>query len=153
VLAGRVAAVITYTVRAKPWAHGWELHIDRCGATQSRTLHGAEKMVRDYLALETGEPPGSFDIQIIPDIGEDLEMKAKSAREAVAAADKAQRAAAIKHREIAHELKRKGLSGRDIAVVLRVSPQRVSQLLRGTSLEAPPETIRPKLRHRVRRQA
>jgi predicted XRE-type DNA-binding protein len=110
-------------------------------------------MVRDYLALETGEPPGSFDIQIIPDIGEDLEMKAKSAREAVAAADKAQRAAAIKHREIAHELKRKGLSGRDIAVVLRVSPQRVSQLLRGTSLEAPPETIRPKLRHRVRRQA
>lgn len=142
--------MITYTVRAKPWAHGWELHIDRGGVTQSRTLHGAEKMVRDYLALETGEPPGSFDIQIIPEIGEDLEMKAKSAREAVAAADRAQRVAAIENREIAHELKRKGLSGRDIAVVLRISPQRVSQLLRSRHPDARREMIQPRPRHHMR---
>jgi hypothetical protein len=44
----------TYTVRAKRWKHGWELHIDGVGVTQSRNLDGAEKMVRDYIETLTG---------------------------------------------------------------------------------------------------
>jgi hypothetical protein len=59
------------------------------------------------------------------------ESKARAAREAVAQADHAQRDAAARSREAAAALKNVGLTGRDIAVVLRVSPQRVSQLLGG----------------------
>jgi hypothetical protein len=29
-----------YAVTAKRWKHGWELHIDGVGVTQSRTLVG-----------------------------------------------------------------------------------------------------------------
>ena len=44
----------TYTVRATRWAHGWELHIDGVGVTQSRNLDGAEQMVRDYIEMWPG---------------------------------------------------------------------------------------------------
>lgn len=47
-----------YNVRAKRWKHGWELHIDGVGVTQSRNLGGAEQMVRDYIeTLTDHEPP------------------------------------------------------------------------------------------------
>ncbi len=47
----------TYTVRAKRWKHGWELHIDGVGVTQSRNLDGAEQMVRDYIGRRSAPPP------------------------------------------------------------------------------------------------
>jgi hypothetical protein len=48
-----MAVMTTYVVRAKRWAHGWELHIEGVGVTQSRTLDGAEQMVRDYIEALT----------------------------------------------------------------------------------------------------
>ena len=48
----------TYIVRATRWAHGWELHIDDVGVTQSRNLDGAEQMVRDYIEPLTGHHVG-----------------------------------------------------------------------------------------------
>lgn len=119
-----------YTVLAKRWDRGWELHIDGIGVTQSRTLNDAEAMVRDYISLDTGEAPGSFVVEIIPEVSHELDREARDARRAVADADNAQRVAAARSREVARRLKSVGLSGREIAVVLRVSPQRVSQLLR-----------------------
>jgi hypothetical protein len=135
VLAGRVAAVstcadtTTYTVHAKRWEHGWELHIDGVGVTQSRTLNDAEAMVRDYIALDTGAAPDSFAVEIVPEVGRGLDEKTRAARQAVTNAEAAQRTAAIMSREVAGKLSEAGLSGREIAIVLRVSPQRVSQLL------------------------
>ncbi|MGH3276725.1 MAG: hypothetical protein ACRDNZ_20655 [Streptosporangiaceae bacterium] len=120
----------TYTVRAKRWARGWELHIDGLGVTQSRTLRDAEMMVRDYVELDTGAEPGSFAVTITPEIGDGLDSLAREAREAVTAADRAQRDAAARSREVARRLRDAGLNGRDIARVLNVSPQRVSQLLK-----------------------
>ena len=128
--AGRVAAVKTYTVRAKRWERGWELHIDDVGVTQSHTLRDAEMMARDYIELDTGAAPGSFTVVITPEIGDGLDSLAREAREATTAADKAQREAAARSREIARRLREAGLNGRDIAKVLDVSPQRVSQLLK-----------------------
>ncbi|HTW00466.1 MAG TPA: hypothetical protein VMF87_09220 [Streptosporangiaceae bacterium] len=125
----------TYTVRARRWAHGWELHIDGIGVTQSHTLHDAEAMARDYITLDTGEPDASFQVEIVPEIGGGLDEKTRAARTAVAEADQAQRRAAARSRQAARDLRQAGLSGRDIAVVLKVSPQRVSQLLK-TSAEA-----------------
>ena len=72
-------------------------------------------------------------VEIIPEIGHGLDEKTRAARKAVALASHAQRAAAAQAREAARELRGAGLSGRDIAKVLGVSPQRVSQLLRAGS--------------------
>lgn len=120
----------TYQVRAKRWAHGWELHIEGVGVTQSHTLRDAERMARDYIALDTGTDPESFDVEITPEIGGELGEKTAAARRAVAEAEEARRAAAVRSRDAARELQGAGLSGRDIAAVLQVSPQRVSQLLK-----------------------
>ena len=120
----------TYTVRAKRWARGWELHIDGVGVTQSHTLHDAEAMARDYIMLDTDAPDGSFGIEIVPEVGGGLDEKTRAARAAVAEADQAQRRAAARSRLAARDLRQAGLSGRDIAAVLKVSPQRVSQLLK-----------------------
>jgi hypothetical protein len=120
----------TYTVIAKRWKRGWELHIEGIGVTQSRTLNDAEAMVRDYIHLDTGEAPDSFDVDIVPEVSQELDRQTREARRAVIAAEKAQQAAAARSREVARGLKGIGLTGREIAVVLRVSPQRVSQLLR-----------------------
>lgn len=135
--AGRVAAVTckntdetTYTVRAKRWARGWELHIDGIGITQARTLNEAGAMATDYIALDTGADPGSFAVKIIPEVGHGLDAQTRRVRLEVAAAEQAQRRAAAHSRQVARNLKGIGLSGREIAAVLRVSPQRVSQLLK-----------------------
>ena len=126
----------TYTVRAKRWSRGWELHIDGVGVTQSHTLHEAETMARDYIMLDTGAPDGSFRVEIVPEIGGGLDEQTRAARTAVAEADQAQRRAAARSRQAARDLRLAGLSGRDIAAVLKVSPQRVSQLLRASASSA-----------------
>jgi DNA-directed RNA polymerase specialized sigma24 family protein len=69
-------------------------------------------------------------VEIIPEIGGGLDEQTRDARQAVTDADRAQRAAAERSREAARQLQRAGLSGRDIAKVLNVSPQRVSQLMK-----------------------
>jgi hypothetical protein len=117
-----------YEVRAVRWARGWELHIRDVGVTQSRSLSDAEAMVRDYIALDLDLHPDSFDVTIMPEVGDGLDEEVADTRRQVAQAADAQRRAAERLRALAHRLKAKGLSGRDMAVVLGVTPQRVSQL-------------------------
>lgn len=119
----------TYSVRATRWTHGWELHIDGVGVTQSRNLDGAEQMVRDYIESLTGRDTGGDEVTIEPEVGGGLDEATRAAREAVAAADHTVREAAAQSRKVARDLKECGLSGRDIAFILGVSAQRVSQLL------------------------
>ena len=69
-------------------------------------------------------------VVIKTEVGAGLDEEARAAREAVAAADKATREAAARSRKVARDLRGAGLSGRDIAAVLQVSAQRVSQLLK-----------------------
>jgi len=120
----------TYNVTARHWKHGWELHIEGVGVTQSRNLAEAETMVRDYVESLTGTDVGDAVVVISPEVGDGLDEEARAAREAVAAADLATREAAARSRKVARDLRQAGLSGRDIAAILRVSAQRVSQLLK-----------------------
>jgi hypothetical protein len=120
----------TYQVRAKRWESGWELHIAGVGVTQSRTLWDAEEMARDLIARREDLAENTFAVTITPEMGGGLDEQTRAAREAVSAADRAQRQAAAQSRAAARRLRQAGLSGRDIAKVLNVSPQRVSQLLR-----------------------
>jgi predicted transcriptional regulator len=127
--AGGVVAVKSYTVAARRWRHGWELHIDGVGVTQSHGLGDAEAMVRDYIALEFDVPEDSFAVTITPEIGEGLDEDVRETRAEVQRAAEIQKAAAERARSVARRLKAKGLTGQDVARILGVSPQRVSQLL------------------------
>jgi len=120
----------TYNVTARHWKHGWELHIEGVGVTQSRNLAEAETMVRDYVESLTGTDVGDAVVVISPEVGDGLDEEVRAAREAVAAADLATREAAARSCKVARDLRQAGLSGRDIAAILRVSAQRVSQLLK-----------------------
>jgi DNA-directed RNA polymerase specialized sigma subunit len=122
--------VTTYNVTARRWKRGWELHIEGVGVTQARGLGEAESMVRDYVESLTGQDGSGSTIVITPEVGGGLDEEARAARDAVAAADMATREAAARSRRVARDLKAAGLSGRDIAAVLRISAQRVSQLLK-----------------------
>jgi len=119
-----------YDVTARHWKHGWELHIDEVGVTQSRNLAEAQTVVRDYVESLTGGDASDAVVVIRTEVGDGLEEEARAAREAIAAADKATRDAAARSRKVARDLRQAGLSGRDIAAVLQVSAQRVSQLLK-----------------------
>lgn len=118
----------TYTARARKWEHGWELHIENLGVTQSRTLRDAEQTVRSYVTMSTGRDSDTFEVEVVPDIGEVAEEIAQ-ARTANQVAEQEQRKAAFLYRSAVLRMRDDGLTGQDISTVLGVSPQRVSQLL------------------------
>lgn len=125
----------TYNVRARRWKHGWELHIDGVGVTQSRNLAGAEQMVRDYIETLTDHGTDDDAVIIKPEIGGGLDQEAEAARDAISEAEHALRAAAVRSRQVAKQLSQEGLSGKDIAAILHVSAQRVSQLLKAADAQ------------------
>jgi predicted transcriptional regulator len=121
------AGTNTYNVTAKRWKHGWELHIDGVGVTQSRTLDTAEQMVRDYIETLTDKDVSGDKVVITPDLGE-LDRKVTTVRELLAAADRQQQEARNSYRALAADLRAAGLSVSDTAAILGVSRGRVSQL-------------------------
>jgi hypothetical protein len=126
----------SYFVAAKRWARGWELHIEGVGVTQVSTLSKAETTAREYIAFALDlEDQTSFTVDIVPQLDDVLAKQVAVARAEVKEAERRQREAAAKQREVAKQLGRSGLSGREIAAVLGLTPQRVSQLI-GASSEA-----------------
>ena len=128
----------SYTVRAKRWENGWELHIDGprvSGVTQTRGLKSAEYMARDYIALELEVPADSFDVTIVPEVGGFLGDLIKDAKTAISIATDKAREAADKSRNAVTKLHDEGMTQNEIAQVLHVSQQRVSQLLSSVSTE------------------
>jgi len=120
----------TYKVDAKRWEHGWELHVEGVGVTQSKSLHSAARMSREYISLVEGiSDESTIDVEIRPKIENALGKEVIAARKAVHELAERQREVAALSRAAAKDLAGSGLSGADIAVVLDVSPQRVSQLL------------------------
>lgn len=57
-----------YNVIAKRWKHGWELHIDDVGVTQSPTLATAEQMVRDYVETLLDIDASDAEVKIVPEL-------------------------------------------------------------------------------------
>lgn len=125
----------TYIAHARKWDGGWELHIDGVGVTQSRTLRDAERMVRSYVSMDTGADRDSFEVEIVPDLA-GLEGQVRQVRGSTARAEEAQRKAATMARTVVRDLKAWGLSGNDMSALLKVSPQRVSQLAKSERSEA-----------------
>jgi hypothetical protein len=126
-----VAAVTAYTVRAIRWERGWELHIDGVGVTQSHGLADAERMVRSYLRMTDAKDAEDAEITLHPEIEGGLDREAAKVRAELGRIEADQARAAANSRAIARRLREAGLSGADTAVVMGISPQRVSQLVRG----------------------
>jgi Homeodomain-like domain len=118
-------------VRARRWKHGWELHIDGVGVTQSRTLDTAEQMVRDYIETLTDKDVSGDAVVIVPELGA-LGRELTAVREQLAAADRQQQEARNSYRALAAELRAAGFSVSDTAAILGVSRGRVSQLSRAS---------------------
>lgn len=119
-----------YTVHAKRAGKYWELHIDGVGVTQSRNLSTeADEMIRSYVAMVRDVAADDVTYTLVPEIGDKLDAEAAAARLAARKAEDAVAEAAARSRAAARHLREAGLTGRDTAVVLGVSPQRVSQLL------------------------
>lgn len=122
----------TYVVLAKRWKRGWELHVDGVGVTQTSTLSKAESVAREYIAFALDlEDENSFEVDVVPQLDAELAEQVRSARADVREAERIQREAAAKQRDVARKLGTSGLSGREIATVLGLTPQRVSQLIGG----------------------
>jgi len=119
---------MVYHVIAKRWEHGWELHIDGIGVTQSRLLSDAEAMVRDYLAADDISDAETAEVTIHPDLG-GLEDLIPAVRAQTEGAQIAQQEAARAARDLVARLRQAGLSVADTAAVLGVTKGRVSQLV------------------------
>jgi hypothetical protein len=120
-------ATLIYHVEARPWEHGWELHIENEGVTQSHTLADAERMVRDYLCVDGHSDVDTAEIEFVFAL-DGLEAEVDAARELTERASRDQQTAAKMWRDTAARLRESGLSVSDTAAILGVTKARVSQL-------------------------
>lgn len=116
-------------VRAVREGRLWVLHLDGGGVTQVRRLNQIDGAVADYVSLMRDVPAGEVRVEVTEvDPGSDLTHAVSTAKAAQQAAVKATETAAALIRDVASTMKSRGLSGVEVATVLGVSPQRVSQL-------------------------
>jgi DNA-directed RNA polymerase specialized sigma24 family protein len=122
----------TYVVHAARSGRGWILTVPEVQGAVSyvRGLGGALAHAREAIAFVLDVPQDSFEVRLEPDLAPDDLAEISRARAAVAEAERVQREAAQQSRLVVAKLHREGLSGADIAALVNVSPQRVSQLLK-----------------------
>jgi DNA-directed RNA polymerase specialized sigma subunit len=122
----------TYTVEAVRDGKWWILRtVEAPGAvSQVRKLSQAEEYIREAISYTTGEPDDTLTVQVVPQFPDRVAAEIAGAKSALADLDRRQRAAAVLSRAAARDLLAEGLTGAEVAKVLRVSPQRVSQLVR-----------------------
>lgn len=125
-----------YTARATREGRWWVLEVDGIGATQVRTLSRARAQARDMVSAMLDVQPDEIEVEVVPALDERTRERVAHARRAQAEAEAKQREAALEQRQVVSMLREQGLSGRDVAKVLGVSPQRVSQLTKSSKGEA-----------------
>lgn len=120
---------VTVEVRAEREGRLWVLYLADGGVTQARNLGEVEAMVADYVSLTRSVPAESVRVTLTQvDPGGGLSAEIAASRQAQAEAAQAQENAAVRVRKTAKALRDRGLTGVEIAAVLGVSKQRVSQL-------------------------
>jgi predicted XRE-type DNA-binding protein len=123
-----------FKIEVKREGRWWMVAIPEIdGVTQARRLSEVETMAREYIALDRNIPLDDVKVETAsirieePAFREILEaareIKAKRAR-----AQELEREATQNAEEFAHWLTTYGVPVRDIAELLEISPQRVSQL-------------------------
>lgn len=123
-----------YTSAAVRDGRLWRVQADDFpGAISTVTnLKDAARVQREAIVWVAGVPESEVEVEVRVVLPEGLMELTENARHLVTEAAEAQREAAARTREAVAALKRAGLTGADVAVVLGVSPQRVSQLSRAS---------------------
>ena len=98
--------------------------------TQARRLDQIPDMVLDAASLLLERPETDFEVLIDPQLPAEDESYVKSALTATAHLREAQQAATKESRQTARHLRERGLTVRDAAVLMNVSPQKISQLVK-----------------------
>lgn len=112
----------------------WVVDVDGVGVTQGRTADEAEEMAADLVHGMLQIPVDTFKVVVDFQVPGVAAGEVAAAREAQKYADAARKTAATKIRSALASILGAGLTKRDAARVLGVSPQRVSQLSGGTSV-------------------
>jgi len=122
-----------YHVDAYQDSKWWSLQVREMpnAISQVKSLDQADEWIREAINIVSDEPEDSFDVEIIPVVGEELEAALAEAREFAAELDQFQRRMVAMYRSIMLDLSKLRTKGKDIAAILKVSPQRVSRLLKG----------------------
>ncbi|WP_433681866.1 hypothetical protein [Nocardia sp. CA-119907] len=126
---------MAYTVRVSREGRWWALAIPELGEdalTQARRLSEVEREARDYIAVTMDVAPSNVEVRVVlDDVGLTAEALARSEelRALRATADDIQEQITAKSAVLAKELAAKRLPVRDIAALIGISHQRVSQLL------------------------
>jgi hypothetical protein len=116
----------THRVIARRAPNGWTLHVSDLGTTSTRSLTTAEKDARAHILATTGQD--DVIVQVQPKLDLRLGELVQDARTKAAELAELTTVVAARSREAAEALRSAGMSNVDIASVLGISDQRVSQL-------------------------
>ncbi|MFM6963054.1 MAG: hypothetical protein ACKOWJ_02135 [Micrococcales bacterium] len=118
-------------------ADGWRVEVPQLGnlVTTAKRLDKATEQIKDLAEAATGESRCDIIVKVeavMPGIICDLEAAQDKSKEAA----RLQEEASNEIRDVVSRMRDEGLTMRDIAVLLGVSPQRVAQLAPCTNDEA-----------------
>ena len=131
-----------YTATAAREGRWWVITVAGIGVTQARTLRDAAPAARGLVSAMLDVDEDVVAVDVIPELPPKVRADLDEARRKVAQLEVQQREAARASRDAVAVLTASGLSGADVATVLGVSPQRVSQLLR-RKIELQTDVITP----------
>lgn len=120
-----------YTGRA--WREGdwWVIDVQDVGATQARTLDKVDHMARSLVADMTGAGYETVTVSVAVALPPEIALQVEALRrKSEQAADMAREAADLQARLVESLADGERLTGREIAVILKVTPGRVSQIAR-----------------------
>lgn len=127
-----MAAMTTWIARTHlepPW---WVIEVDGVGATQARSLALVESVATDMIATVLDIVEASIEVEVVAELDPALNEEIDSVRASLAELEAMKHETARRSRAmVRHLVDGLGIRGRDAALLLGVSPQRVSQLLRG----------------------
>ncbi|GGM33409.1 hypothetical protein GCM10011608_17360 [Micromonospora sonchi] len=115
-----------YTARCVRSGSWWAISVPEIKGvfSQARRLDQVEEMAREAIALMLNIDPNSFDIDVQPELPQEV-TRAHKARSALRKAEESAEEATV---SAARALLAKGYTVRDAGALLGISPQRVSQL-------------------------
>lgn len=115
---------------ARAWREGtwWVVDVEGVGATQAKTLDKVDHMARALVADMLDEPYESVKVSVAIDLPDDVSQHIRTMNTTAERAAALNRETAELQYALVAELRRQELTGREIAVILKVTPGRVSQI-------------------------
>jgi DNA-directed RNA polymerase specialized sigma24 family protein len=126
-----MVTVKTYTAVCERVDKWWEITVPELDGrvTQAKRLDQVEGVVRSLVSLILEVPADSFEVVVQTVLPDPTSEDVRRARELRSEAERITEAASKATRKAVRQLAGMGLTVRDIGTTLRLTPQRVSQLL------------------------